>query len=1030
MAGAESRSSAEGVKALVEILGMDVGHTNIFARSLDSSNIGPEELEIIIAKVREWKARKDALMDKGDPNVKGMMLATGTDTMGEVALALSLEFSGSLQFPIVLFGTHTPYGVPGSDALENMMNAKQLAEDPRTPPLVYAVIGKEIFLGSRLEKVFTKPTQEGGHYFEDYAGRVGHFDDAGQIVWDSAFIALARSFHRERGLQRREDFGYVEHLIIDQATPAMVVKDAVSRIKKLRISDEASGVRRRYGLVLQGNFAHNKETSAIQGVCAEALNSGIPVFTGSKSVKKKLQSSIFFIEKKNFRYPHVRTKLSWLLRQGVPFEKLQEEINADYAGETHGEELPPYVSSEVFALNDCRSGQEVIKAFPGMRAEIFSDSIQRLIEFRQSHPDEEPVLSVFAFGDGNLPTGKSKIHEVVEDFLKKEIPEIATKASLRDLKLFELERKISSMLKGLSAEEFNAVLERFYIPAPGLYLHESVLEKNPSARKGLQVLKSKLISELKGFGITDEGILQSIEQARKRATLRQRLRNIQMPLALSDVLASAPGIHEELARRIIKEALMDYHPILKAIGQAVDSGIQVNIRTAVVWGDANTRIYELGNMLLACGADSKGASGWKDPIAFRHSRAHAMRKMSPQETVDALVHDEFSKRAPDWMATDYQPGYLIVRDTLPTGVDSIDGKISEARKQLIMSTTDPLIMRRAEDLLEALKRNPAAMDLPLLRFEGVANKMVKNTTGTEDPFLIHKNRLDRIYRDIYSYLNRDVAAIQDPDQRLKTAMMIAGIGNLMDIGQLEALAKITSDSGIQIDLSKEIPMRELLKLMRAVQRKIIDEDLAIGTEELDAFLEAIKARPGGKIIYFTDNHGEVILDQLVVEQLLEAGYRVAVVSRGETVRDDVTTKEAVELFGQNDSLRRFMQAGRLEILSSGSSILGTDLAECHGQPQFQLAWSESIAYIAKGAGNALALLGQKLSLDGFHIRMMKEVPTAYELLRLIRGREFKQRSPYEIAFTYQPKAREFAQSPGPPRAAAALAAQHPADAAL
>lgn len=127
----------------------------------------------------------------------------------------------------------------------------------------------------------------------------------------------------------------------------------------------------------------------------------------------------------------------------------------------------------------------------------------------------------------------------------------------------------------------------------------------------------------------------------------------------------------------------------------------------------------------------------------------------------------------------------------------------------------------------------------------------------------------------------------------------------------------------------------------------------------------------------------------------------------ETVRDDVTFEEALAIFQQNEVFQEYLAAGKLQILSSGSWILGTDLDQIDSQPSFRKTWGDARAYIAKGAGNALSLLGQKRSLEGLHIRMMKNVSTAYDLIGRIRGISFAPRSPYEMAFTYQHRAPEF-----------------------
>lgn len=93
------------------------------------------------------------------------------------------------------------------------------------------------------------------------------------------------------------------------------------------------------------------------------------------------------------------------------------------------------------------------------------------------------------------------------------------------------------------------------------------------------------------------------------------------------------------------------------------------------------------------------------------------------------------------------------------------------------------------------------------------------------------------------------------------------------------MLRIATDFGLQIDLSRGISPDDLMKLLQGAMSKIRKEDLFIGEKELDEFLDMILSSPGDKILYFTDNHGELILDQILVEQLLAMGYQVAVVAK-------------------------------------------------------------------------------------------------------------------------------------------------------
>ncbi|MBM3254172.1 MAG: asparaginase, partial [Candidatus Omnitrophica bacterium] len=643
MSGAEARSPNYAVRRIVATL-KKVGYSNIFARSPDSSNIGPKEWEKIISAINTWKKRKDILINMGDKNVKGIIITHGTDTISETALVLALEFTGTLKFPIVLASAYLPPGESGSDAVDNLLKAKRLAEDLSAPPLVYVVVGNNILLGSRVEKVRIGHSDKPGQYLVDYVGRVGYFDRDFNIHWEDGFREFADTLIRKKPqTTKKEEFGYVERLLFDNWTPADVLEDAIRRLERIKNRDVAGGVNRRYGLVLSGNFVKNKELEKVQELCASALKAGIPVFTGNNEVKQTLQESILLIDK-SFRYPHARTKLTWLMRQGVSFDELEEELNLNYAGEIGGRGLPP--ERRRFTVNNYRPPHrtEVIVAFPGMEAEILSDALKRLLSIKA----KTGRSVTYAFGDGNLPASNNdKIYEVVQAFLKKEFPFLAVRglADFRNKKLFEVEQELSRALRVLPPERLKDVLSKFYIENPHKLVLSYIILHYPDAAKDLDLLKSRLREELPNiyvdkaeFEVNKVKFEEVLSKAKTTGKLKQLLSELDMTISpLAFIRYSRDG-YTELSQRIIKEALMRYHPILYEIGRAVDSGIRVVIESTVAEFGANIRLYELGNMLLACGAEDN-TSRWKNsPLRmFQKKQAPAVKSPAPVTPLIAKI---------------------------------------------------------------------------------------------------------------------------------------------------------------------------------------------------------------------------------------------------------------------------------------------------------------------------------------------------------------------------------------------------------
>lgn len=397
------------------------------------------------------------------------------------------------------------------------------------------------------------------------------------------------------------------------------------------------------------------------------------------------------------------------------------------------------------------------------------------------------------------------------------------------------------------------------------------------------------------------------------------------------------------------------------------------------------------------------------PTDQRRAAAEAENK------IDDAISEVRRHEAPFWMARNYFPGsHMLVRDFPPIGPDSKNGKIEQALDHLNLAAQDPAMKSRVGALLEAFRNHPDADGLSILEFEGIAHRLIKRETGIPNAYQEYKEDLDRLYGAIYPLLKRELLSISDFEKRLKRVMMYATFGNFMDLSHPEVWRKAAQDLGVPVEAVAAPSPETLLQLLHKTCEKIQSEGLLFGEEEkqFEHFLDRMKKMPGKLILYFVDNHGEIILDQLVIELLLERGYNIAVVARGETVRDDVSVDEALKIFCQNEVLKSHLDSGSLRVITDGSYFLGADLRQSVLHPEFLTAWQQAGIYIAKGGGNFISMLGQKLSLPGLHLRMMK-APNAYEQLGRFMGRAVTPRSTYDMAFIFQPVAGEFCKEATP-----------------
>ena len=109
--------------------------------TLDSSNIQPEEWQMIAEKVAELYEGYD-----------GVVITHGTDTMAYTASALTYMLS-NIPLPVVITGSQLPYFHPLTDATDNIRCAVAMASTGI--PGVFLAFNRKVMLGCRAVKIRT-----------------------------------------------------------------------------------------------------------------------------------------------------------------------------------------------------------------------------------------------------------------------------------------------------------------------------------------------------------------------------------------------------------------------------------------------------------------------------------------------------------------------------------------------------------------------------------------------------------------------------------------------------------------------------------------------------------------------------------------------------------------------------------------------------------------------------------------------------------------------------------------------------------
>lgn len=108
---------------------------------MDSSNIQPEEWELIAKKIYENRHDYD-----------GIVVSHGTDTMAYTASMLTFMLP-NIDLPVVLTGSQVPMNVPLSDAPDNLSLA--FAAAAKCQPGIYLAFNRKVLRGCRSVKVRT-----------------------------------------------------------------------------------------------------------------------------------------------------------------------------------------------------------------------------------------------------------------------------------------------------------------------------------------------------------------------------------------------------------------------------------------------------------------------------------------------------------------------------------------------------------------------------------------------------------------------------------------------------------------------------------------------------------------------------------------------------------------------------------------------------------------------------------------------------------------------------------------------------------
>ncbi len=195
-----------------------------------------------------------------------------------------------------------------------------------------------------------------------------------------------------------------------------------------------------------------------------------------------------------------------------------------------------------------------------------------------------------------------------------------------------------------------------------------------------------------------------------------------------------------------------------------------------------------------------------------------------------------------------------------------------------------------------------------------------------------KRHFNALMMSLWPVMQESVEKAPDP---LERAIQLSMTGNFIDFVALD-----------HVDEDK------LKQLLRDSHRNTVDP------LQLEEFRQEIRA--ARRLVFFTDNCGEIVTDKLLIETIrkLNPEIHVTVIVRGEPVANDATLEDAEQVH---------LEEAAQEVIGSGNDIPGAALS-CFSKEAADAAKAADLL-VSKGQGNYEGLSGCGLNI--FYIFMCK-----------------------------------------------------------
>ncbi len=249
---------------------------------------------------------------------------------------------------------------------------------------------------------------------------------------------------------------------------------------------------------------------------------------------------------------------------------------------------------------------------------------------------------------------------------------------------------------------------------------------------------------------------------------------------------------------------------------------------------------------------------------------------------------------------------------MKTYPDCIPCGVRQALEAARLVSDDPAFHERVlRETLKTLAELDYSLPPPVIASE--THRLIRKLSGVEDIYHEAKHRFNSFVLDRLSRFKSMVESSRNP---LETALRLALAGNVIDFGVRDDLDESEVESTIRQALEAELDSATIQQLRRSLEN----------------------ART---VVYVGDNTGEIVLDRLFIETILEelGPLDICFVVRGRPILNDATLEDAKQV--GIDKICR--------VVDTGCDVPGCLLNRCSPECLAEIERSDLV--IAKGQGN-------------------------------------------------------------------------------